>query len=156
MKKLNYVLILVLGLIISSVTTNANGARKEFKTYEITTVKDLHVSKKVQAIWTVSYSTEEAPVTIIKRKTAEGIEYVVQGKFFAVSYANTSKGFGAKAVRKSWTSVPKQINNAVLNKEELARQEIILPTKVKDEYALGLIASYLPDLINDNYTHLLN
>jgi hypothetical protein len=156
MKKLNYVTILVLGLIILSVTTNANGVRKEFKAYEITTINDLHVSKKVQAIWTVSYSNEEAPVTIVKRKTAEGIEYVVQGKFFAVSYTNTSKGFGAKAVRKSWTSVPKQINNAVINKEELARQEIILPNKVEDEYALGLIASYLPDLINDNYTHLLN
>lgn len=156
MKNLNYVTILVLGLFIGSIAANATEVRKEFKAYEITTVNDLRMGKNIQAIWTISYSNDEAPVTIVKRKTTEGTEYVVQGEFFAVSYASTSKGFGAKEVRKSWTTVPKEINNAVINKEELARQKVILPNKVDDEYALGLIASYLPELINNNYTHLLN
>jgi len=157
MKNLNTAAVLVLGLFFLSVSANANnGTRKEFRTYEISTVDDLHVGKKVQAIWTVSYSKDEAPVTIVKRKTLDGIEYVVHGQFFAVSYVSTSKGFGAKAIRKKWSNVPKQINNAVINKEELARQKIILPQKVDDNQATELIASYLPELINDNYTHLLN
>jgi hypothetical protein len=38
----------------------------------------------------------------------------------------------------------------------MARQEIITPNRVNDEKAMGLIASFLPDLINDGYTHILN
>ncbi len=81
---------------------------------------------------------------------------MVRNDFFEVCYAITSKGFGAKKVRTSWSTVPRQINSVVLNKEQLKRQEVISPNKVNDETALGLIANFLPDLINDEYTHLLN
>ena len=156
MKNLNYVTILVVGFLFVAISTSATDIRKEFKEYEITTVEDIHVGKNVKAIWTLSYSNDETPVTVVKRKTAEGIEYVVQSNHFAVSYVATVNGFGAKEVRSSWSSVPKKINNAVISKEELANQAIITPNQVNDECALGLIASYLPELINDGYTHLLN
>ena len=68
----------------------------------------------------------------------------------------SSNGFGAKELRKSWSKVPKKISSAVINQEQLKRQEVITQSKVDDEKALGLIASFLPDLINDDYTHLLN
>lgn len=156
MKKLNYVTILVVGFLFVAISANAAGIRNEFREYEITTVNDLHVGKSVKAIWTLSYSDNEAPVTVVKRKTMEGFEYVVQTDHFAVSYASTVKGFGAKEARSNWTNVPKKISNAVINKEQLAKQQIITPNRVNDEIALGLIASYLPELLNENYTHLLN
>jgi hypothetical protein len=156
MKNLNYVTILVVGFLFVAISASATGVRKEFKAYEIISVEDIHVGKNVKAIWTLSYSNDEAPVTVVKRKTVEGIEYVVQSNHFAVSYVATVHGFGAKAVRSAWSSVPKKINNAVISKAELANQAIITPNKVDDERALGLIASYLPELINDGYTHLLN
>lgn len=156
MKKVNYVTILFVLFFIVSAVANASGVRTDFKEYEITPVEDVHMGKNVKAIWTVSYNKKEAPVTVVKRKTIEGIEYVVQGEYFAVSYIASSKGFGAKEVRKSWSNVHRKINNAVICKKELARQQIITPNKVNDELALGLIASYLPELINEGYTHLLN
>ena len=110
----------------------------------------------MKAVWQISYSQEEVPVTVVKHKTLEGTEYVVQSEHFAVCYAVTPDGFGAKQVRSKWCTVPKKINKAVINQEELARQQIISPTSVDDDTALGLIASYLPDLLNDGYTHLLN
>ncbi len=157
MKKLNFVsgVILVL-LIVSTVSVNATGLRTEFKSYNIEEVDNLYMGKEVKALWTLRYSQDEEPVTIVKRKTLEGTEFVVHSKYFEVSYASTSEGFGAKEVRRSWSNVPKKITNAVICKEELAHQEIITPNKVDDKTALGLIASYLPDLINDDYTHLLN
>lgn len=133
----------------------ATGIRKEFKDYEIKAVDDLLVGKNVKAIWTVSYSETEAPVTVIKRKTMDGTEYVVYSKFFEVSYLAGTNGFGTKQIRNSWSSVPKKINKAVINNEAFKKQEIITPEKVDDKTALGLIASYLPDLLNDDYTHLL-
>lgn len=156
MKNLNYVTILVVGFLFVAISASAAGVRNEFKEYEITSVEDIHVGKNVKAIWTLRYSNDEAPVTVVKRKTIDGIAYVVQGSHFAVSYTATSAGFGAKEVRKSWSSVPSKITNAVISKKELAKQAVITPAVVNDERALGLIANYLPDLINDGYTHLLN
>lgn len=156
MKKLNLLATIAICLLVVSVTANATGLRTEFKAYEITTVDDLYVGKKVDAIWTLSYSADEVPVTVVKRNTLEGVEYVVHSKFFEVSYAATANGFGTKEVRKSWSNVPKKISKAVISQEEMKRQQVITPNEVDDEKALGLIASYLPDLINDGYTHLLN
>jgi hypothetical protein len=156
MKKLSLLSALVVCLFVVSVSVNATGLRTDFNEYEISTVEDLFVGKNVNAIWTLSYSTEESPVTVVKRETNVGAEYVVHSKFFEVSYAVTSTGFGTKEVRKSWSNVPKQISKAVISQEEMKRQQIITPNKVDDERALGLIASYLPDLINDGYTHILN
>jgi len=156
MKKLNLLSVIAICLLVVSVSANATGLRTEFKEYEISTVDDLYVGKKVDAIWTLSYSANEVPVTVVKRSTMDGVEYVVHSKFFEVSYASTANGFGTKEVRKSWSNVPKKISKAVISQEEMKKQQIITPNKVDDEKALGLIASYLPDLINDGYTHLLN
>ena len=156
MKKLNLLSVLLVALFLVSVTAGATGLRTEFNNYQISEVEDLFVGKKVDAIWTLSYSNNEVPVTVVKRNTMEGTEYVVHSKHFEVSYASTANGFGAKEVRKSWSKVSKKITKAVISQEEMKRQEIISPNKVDDERALGLIACYLPDLINDGYTHLLN
>ncbi len=156
MRKLSLLSVFVVCLFVVPISANATGFRTEFKAYEISVVDNLFVGKNVKAIWTVRYSNEEVPVTVVKRKTLEGTEYLVYSKFFEVSYASTASGFGTKEVRRSWSNVPKRISKAVINQEEMKRQRIITPNKVDDEKALGLIASYLPDLINDGYTHLLN
>jgi hypothetical protein len=155
MKKLNlFSALMVCMFLVSNVA--ASGTRSEFKKFEISPVDDLFVGKNIKAIWTLSYSNAETPVTVVKRKTLEGTEYVVHSKYFEVSYLASSNGFGTKMVRNSWSNVPKKINKAVINHEEFLKQEIITPNKVDDERALGLIASYLPFLLNDGYTHLLN
>jgi hypothetical protein len=59
-------------------------------------------------------------------------------------------------MKSTWSSVPRKITKAVISREGLEKQRILTPNKVDDEKALGLIASYLPELINDGYTHLLN
>ncbi|MCF6332922.1 MAG: hypothetical protein L3J11_06520 [Draconibacterium sp.] len=156
MRKLSLLSVFVVCLFVVPISANATGFRTEFKAYEISVVDNLFVGKNVKAIWTVRYSNEEVPITVVKRKTMEGTEYLVYSKFFEVSYASTASGFGTKEVRRSWSNVPKRISKAVINQEEMKRQRIITPNKVDDEKALGLIASYLPDLINDGYTHLLN
>lgn len=156
MKKSSLVTVFLVCFFVLSLTVNATGLRTEFRNYEITKVDDLYLGKKVDNVWTLSYSSNETPVTVVKRNTLEGTVYVVHSKYFDVSYSATNSGFGAKEARNSWSNVPKKITRAVISKDELQRQQIITPNKVDDQRALGLIASYLPDLINDNYTHILN
>ena len=156
MSKLNVALAIFVALIVVSTSVYASNTRKEFREFEITNVNDIIIGKSVEAIWKVAYGENETPVTVVKRKTIEGPEYIVYSKFFEVSYGVTSTGFGTKEVKNSWSNVPKKINRAVINKQEFGKQRIITPNKVDDERALNLIASYLPFLINDGYTHLLN
>lgn len=157
MKKLNVTFLAVAFFLVAVVANAAGtGSRADFKAYEIEEVDNLYMGKSVKALWTLSYSVNEEPVTVVKRNTLGGTEYVVRSKHFEVSYAATAAGFGAKETRRAWSNVPKKITKAVINKEELARQEILTPNKVDDKKALGLIASFLPKLVNDEYTHLLN
>jgi len=156
MRRLSYFAVLIMVLFLSTSIANATGVRAALENFTITSVDDLHLGKQVKAVWKISYSKDEVPVTVVKRKTLEGTEYLVQSEYFAVCYASTRDGFGAKQVRSNWCSVPKKINKAVINQQELAKQQIITPNSVDDKTALGLIASYLPDLINDGYTHILN
>lgn len=156
MKKVLFITAVASILIALGINANANGNKAAFNKYEIIPVEHLHLAKNVQAVWTISYSADEQPVTIVKRKSMEGTEYIVQSEYFAVAYVQNLKGFGARKAKRSWSKVPAKINRAVIDSKELARQEIITPNKVSDEQALALIASYLPDLLNDGYSHLLN
>lgn len=156
MKKVSLFSMIVACFLLVTNLANATGSRTEFKDFSITPMDDLVMGKKVEAVWTISYSSDEKPVTVVKRNTIDGTEYVVHSQFFEVSYVATSEGFGTKQVRNSWRNVPKKINKAVISQDEFMRQQVITPNQVDDKKALGLIASYLPDLINDGYTHLLN
>ncbi|WP_347840929.1 hypothetical protein [uncultured Draconibacterium sp.] len=156
MRKVNVTIAIISILFIFNTVAKATGVKNEFKDFEITLVNDLNMGKKVEAVWTLNYNESENPVTVVKRKTIEGIEYVVSSEFFTVRYLASANGFGAKEARKSWSAVHSKINHAVINQKQLQNQGIITPNKVDDKMALGLIASYLPDLINDGYAHVLN
>lgn len=155
MKNLKVLSLLIVCFVIVTVAQAAN-LKNEFTAYEISEISNLFVGKKVKAIWTLRYSNDEIPVTVLKRKTIEGTEYIVSSKYFEVSYAATANGFGTKEVRKSWSNVPAKISKAVICKNQMKNQALITPNIVNDQQALDLIANYLPDLLNDDYTHLLN
>ena len=127
MKKLKALLSVFVCLVLISGTALATGIRSEFKEFTIKAVGDVVEGKNIEATWEISYNNSESPITV-----------------------------GTKMTRKLWTRVPQQINEAVINIDQLKRQQILTPNKVDDEQALGLIASYLPYLINDGYTHVLN
>jgi hypothetical protein len=88
MKKLSFVSVLMMGLFLISVSVNATGLRTEFSEFEISPVNDLYLGKSVQKVWTLSYSQNEVPVTVVKHKTVEGIEYTIHSEHFEVSYAS--------------------------------------------------------------------
>lgn len=82
--------------------------------------------------------------------------YAVHSEFFDVCFVCNEKGFGARRLRSSLCNARPEFNKAVINENELARQKVITPNQVDDETAVGLIASYLPMLLNPAYKHLLN
>jgi hypothetical protein len=137
-------------------TASAASLGNSFADYEITPVENLILGKNIEKVWTLSYDKEEMPVTIVLKKTAQGQEYLVHAEFFEVVYLANAEGFGVREMRASERRVPKQITHAVIDAQQLKYQEIITPNSIDEKTALGLIASYLPDLLNEGYKHLLN
>lgn len=132
----------------SSIKTGSN-------VFEITPVENLFLGKNVDKVWTVGYSDQKKSVTIILQKNGIKKEFVVRSEFFEVVYIADKSGLGAVKIKNSKREVPKRITSSVLNKQQMQIQRILTPNPVSDEYALVLIASYLPDLLNDGYSHLI-
>jgi hypothetical protein len=156
MKKFKVITVFVVCVFLTSAYAGAVETNKGVRNYEIESVDNVQMGKSVEKVWTLTYEGSENPVTVIKRSTLDGTFYVVNSKFFEVCYLASSNGFGTRSVKKAWSNVPRQINSAVLNAEEIKRQQTLTLSKVDDEKALGLIASYLPGLLNEQYEHLLN
>jgi hypothetical protein len=146
-------------VLVVFVFTGLTAFGRSFKTgssnAEITPVDNLFPGKNVEKVWTISYDNGQKPLTVTLLKTNKYPTFVVRSQFFEVVYASDERGFGVKKVASSERSVNKRMTNAVLNNDQLQKQCVLTPNKVSEEYALGLIASYLPDLLNNGYKHLI-
>lgn len=156
MKKLNLFLSLTVVLLFVASAVYGTGIRRGFESCQITLVDDVYFGKKIDKVWTLNYNPKEASVTVLKKKTLTGTDYVVRSKYFEVCYSATEDGFGVKKLKNNMCCVPRKITQAVIDPQAMEVQRVITPNEVDDEYAIGLIASYLPDLLNEGYTHLLN
>lgn len=105
--------------------------------------------------WNLKYSESESAFNITMSENNGEKEYTVRSKFFEVVYIMNKNGFGARMVKAGKAQVPGQILEKILNQNALKNQKIISSDQINNESALNLIASYLPDLINDNYKQLL-
>lgn len=155
MKKSTIRLSVFVVLVFVSTFSFANPTAKEANETEITPVENLYLGNSIEKVWKISYSTQENPVTIALRTVGSGKEFVVRSQFFEVIYASGPEGFGVRKIHSSLREVPANITSSVLNKQQLQNQKILTPNEISDAYALELIASFLPDLINDGYKHLI-
>ena len=124
--------------------------------YKISPDQNFTPTSEFQKCWVIAYGESKAPVHVFLKETKKGQEYLVQTKYFEVKYVNGSKGFGVRMVNGSEASVSESLNNAVLNPDQLKNQICISPATIENEKVLETIASYLPDLINEQYNSILN
>lgn len=125
--------------------------------FQITPIEKMPSELNASKAWTLKYeNSKDADITIALMQTKKGVEYVVYADFFEVSYACCKDGFGAKNVKPSWSKVNEKYRNLFLDPSKIAMQAKITPKQVTESEALGLIASYLPDLFKNEYKHLLN
>jgi hypothetical protein len=105
--------------------------------------------------WNLKYAASENTFKITVSENNGQKEFTVRSKFFEVAYVLNKNGFGARMVRPGKSQVPDRILDQIINKDALKQQKVISDASISNETALNLIASYLPDLINNNYKHLL-
>lgn len=146
----------VIFLVVLSLSVSAASGSRSFNEYTITPVEQTELSAGVDKAWLLAYGSDESPIQISYIQGKYCKTFIVRGDHFELVYECTKKGFGARLVKDSEGIFPEQLTEAVLNSDELKRQRILTAGPVSDERALGLIAAYLPDLINPAYQHLLN
>ncbi len=124
--------------------------------FQITPLEKTSVEMATKA-WSLKYNDkQDMLLTIEKIPTKKGIEYVVYSDYFEISYVCCKRGFGVRNVKPAWSKVDPRRTEKVLAPSKMSNQRVISPNQVSEENALELIASYLPDLLKDEYKYLLN
>lgn len=156
MKNLVITTAILIVLSISAVNVNAKGIVKETETFTISTNNAAELDLNTIQSWTIKYSEASNYINIEKHNIKNGEEYIVRNDFFEVRYLNTDKGFGVKKIKRNQSTIDPIINEAVLNYTEMTKQSLLNSNKLSEEKALNYIASFVPFLLNKNYSHLLN
>ena len=113
------------------------------------------MGKSIEKVWTINYSELNKPVTITLHTVPTGKEYVVRSNYLEVVYASDKLGFGVRNMKPSLKEVPEKFTSFILNKKEMKAHRVITRNKVSDEAALEMIARHLPELLNEQYLHLI-
>jgi hypothetical protein len=124
--------------------------------YTISPDLNLNPNSGFQKSWVIAYGESKAPVHVFLKETKKGQEYLVRSSYFEVKYVNGAQGFGVKMVNGSESTVSESLNTAVLNQKNFNSQKLISGQAIDNDKVLEMIASYLPDLINEQYNSILN
>lgn len=124
--------------------------------YKISPDLNFNPTSSFQKSWEITYGEAKNPVHVFLKETKKGQEYIVRTKYFEVKYVNGSNGFGVKATNSSESTVSEALNAAVLNAKSMEIQKCISAETLADDRVLEMIASYLPDLLNEQYNSILN
>ena len=157
MKKKNLFVQLVLVVFtMISISVWAGNEESFNSNYKISPDLNFVPTTGFQKSWEIAYGESKTPVHVFLKETKKGQEYLVQTKYFEVKYVNGPAGFGARTVSETDRTVSEALNAAVLNQTQLNGQKCISAEAIGNDKILEMIASYLPDLINEQYNSILN
>ena len=156
--KTKHILLSVMFVALVLVVTNSYASSGEafIDNYKISSEEVVVPGKDVAKSWNIVYGDSGRPVKVFLKQTKSGDEYIVRSGYFEVKYVNGTKGFGVREVKGSEQLVPTDLNYKVLSSVNLNSQKIISGSKIADDQVLEMIASYLPELINDQFKNILN
>lgn len=77
--------------------------------------------------------------------------FIVRSDEFEIQYKCNNGVFGVKKIEERFQELPKESNEAKLNKVGYFSQRVITQNKKSDDELLGLIACYFPNLVNEQY-----
>lgn len=158
MKKRNLFVTTIIVLFVTMISTSvwAGNTESSNSIFKISPDLTFSPTSDYQKSWEIAYGESQTPVHVFLKETKKGQEYVVRTKYFEVKYVNGAQGFGVKLVNGSESTVSASLNESVLNLTQLNNQKCISGQAIASEKVLEMIASYLPDLINEQYSSILN
>lgn len=150
-----FVQVMLVVFTLISINVWAGNEDSSNSSYKISPDLNFSPNSGFQKSWAIAYGEAKTPVHVFLKETKKGQEYVVRTSYFEVKYVNGAQGFGARMVNGSESTVSENLNAAVLNQTELGNQKCISSEAIGNDRVLEMIASYLPDLINEQYNSIL-
>ena len=77
--------------------------------------------------------------------------FIVKSDVFEVQYVCNKGVFGVKKIEPRFQELPKEANEAKLDRVSYYAQRVICQNNKTEDELLGLIACYFPNLVNDEY-----
>jgi hypothetical protein len=155
-KKSLFVQMTLIVFTLISINVWAGNEESFNSSYKISPDLNFEPTSDFEKCWEIAYDESQQPVHVFMKETKKGQEYLVRTKYFELKYINGSNGFGVRVIDGSEATVTKSLNDAVINSSAFSNQKCISNTAIENDKVLEMIASYLPDLINEQYKSILN
>ena len=97
------------------------------------------------------YENTKNPIRVGVLNEKKCTTFIVKSDEFEVQYTCVNGVFGVKKIEKRFRELPAEANNEKLNRRNYFAQRVICQNKKSKEELLGLIACYLPSLVNEQY-----
>lgn len=124
----------------------------EFGKYTITNSDaPMMYENNVLKTYDLVYDGTKNPVRIGLVPEKDCTTFIVRSDEFEIEYKCTKGVFGVKKIEKQFQEIPKEVNDAKLNKVSYYAQRVICQNKKSEDELLGLIACYFPTLVNEEY-----
>jgi len=122
--------------------------------YEIREILPANVNGVMMRMFVLAYEKAKKSVVIYLNEKAKCREYIVRSNNLEVRYACNETSFGAQLLSARQMKYKPELNALFLSREEFEKQQVITKGGLPVDSALGLIASYYPNLLKT--TELLN
>ena len=122
--------------------------------YEIKELPPVNVNGEMMRNFEITYENAQKTVLIYLDERSNCRDYVVRSKNLEVRYECRKTSFGVQLLTGKQMKYNPALNNLFISQEEFAKQQKISEGSLPIDSALGLIASYYPQLLKS--INLLN
>ncbi len=162
MKQLTLLFLLLTFCVINTNATDLAGnsinlkgkSNTSFGDYTIKEVAPVTISGEMMRAFELTYEKAQKSVLVYLDERSSCRDYVVRSKNLEVRYVCKKSSFGAQLLYGKHVKYNPELNNMFMAQEEFAKQQVITEGGLPIASALGLIASYFPDLLKS--PNLLN
>jgi len=162
MKQFSLLLLLIIFCVLNTNATDLEGNSVNLKgdsntslgTYEIKELQPVNVNGALMRTFELTYEKAQKPVMIYLGERSNCKDYIVRSKNLEIRYACKKTSFGAQLLSGKQMKYDPAINALFLSHDEFEKQQNIAEGGLPIASALGLIASYYPNLLI--HTDLLN
>lgn len=124
----------------------------DFGKYTITKSENpISVQGEELRTYDLVYENTSEPVRIGLLCEGKCTSFIVKSEGFEVQYTCNKGVFGVKKIEQRFQELPREVNEAKLNKVSYYSQRVICQNKKSEDELLGLIACYFPNLVNEEY-----
>ena len=142
----------VAGTTIKDGQAMRGNSMSEMGTYTITVSETplVHDSEVLET-YDLMYEYASNPIKIAVLNEKKCKTFIVRSDEFEVQYTCQNGSFGVKKLEKRFREIPEEEMDLKLNRVGYYAQRVICNGKKTNDDYLGLIACFLPDLLNSDY-----